>query len=66
MFSSPNVVQNRNEHNLLDDFKDEYEMYINNENILNIIENNLDNKTDIITIIKTNKHIYIYIHYDIL
>jgi hypothetical protein len=52
MFSSPNVVQNRNEHNLLDDFKDEYEMYINNENILNIIENNLDNKTDIITIIK--------------
>lgn len=52
MFTSPNVVQKRNEHNLLDDFKDEYEMYVNNENILNIIEKNLDNITDIKTIIK--------------
>ena len=52
MFSYPNVVQNRNEHNLLQDFKDEYEMYVNNENILNIIEKNLDNITDIKTIIK--------------
>ena len=52
MFSYPNVVQNRNEHNLLQDFKDEYEMYVNNENILNIIEKDLDNITDIKTIIK--------------
>ena len=40
MYSSPNVIQNRNEHNLMDDFKSEYEMYIHNENILNYIENN--------------------------
>ena len=39
MYSSPNVIQNRNEHNLISDFKSEYEMYIHNENILNFIEN---------------------------
>ena len=38
MYSSPNVVQNRNEHNLISDFKSEYEMYIHNETILNFIE----------------------------
>jgi hypothetical protein len=38
MYSSPNVIQNRNEHNLISDFKSEYEMYIHNENILNFIE----------------------------
>ena len=42
MYSSPNVVQNRNEHNLISDFKSEYEMYIHNETILNYIENNID------------------------
>jgi hypothetical protein len=41
MYSSPNVVQNRNEHNLISDFKSEYEMYIHNENILEYIENNI-------------------------
>ena len=40
MYSSPNVIQNRNEHDLISDFKSEYEMYINNENILEYIENN--------------------------
>ena len=39
MYSSPNVIQNRNEHNLIEDFKSEYQMYIHNENILNFIEN---------------------------
>ena len=39
MYSSPNVIQNRNEHDLISDFKSEYEMYIHNENILNFIEN---------------------------
>ena len=39
MYSSPNVIQNRNEHNLISDFKSEYEMYIHNETILNFIEN---------------------------
>jgi hypothetical protein len=38
MYSSPNVIQNRNEHNLISDFKSEYEMYIHNETILNFIE----------------------------
>lgn len=52
MFSSFNVIQNRNYHDLLEDFKDEYEMYINNENILNIIEEDLDNTNDIIKIMK--------------
>jgi hypothetical protein len=42
MYSSPNVIQNRNEHNLISDFKSEYEMYIHNENILDYIENNID------------------------
>lgn len=43
MYSSPNVIQNRNEHNLISDFKSEYEMYINNENILDYIENDITN-----------------------
>lgn len=43
MYSSPNVVQNRNEHNLISDFKSEYEMYIHNENILKFIENDTEN-----------------------
>ena len=43
MYSSPNVVQNRNEHNLISDFKSEYEMYIHNEHILNFIENDIIN-----------------------
>jgi hypothetical protein len=42
MYSSPNVVQNRNEHNLINDFKSEYEMYIHNEKILDYIENDLE------------------------
>ena len=47
MYSSPNVVQNRNEHDLINDFKSEYEMYIHNENILNFIENNIENITSV-------------------
>jgi hypothetical protein len=47
MYSSPNVLQNRNEHNLISDFKSEYEMYIHNENILNFIENNIVDTTSI-------------------
>ena len=47
MYSSPNVIQNRNEHNLISDFKSEYEMYINNENILDYIENNIENNINI-------------------
>ena len=47
MYSSPNVIQNRNEHNLISDFKSEYEMYIHNENILNFIENDIGNTTSV-------------------
>jgi hypothetical protein len=46
-YTSPNVIQNRNEHNLISDFKSEYSMYINNENILDFIENNIENITNI-------------------
>lgn len=42
MYTSPNVIQNRNEHNLLEDFKSEFEMYIHNEKILDYIEDNTD------------------------
>ena len=52
MYSSPNVVQNRNEHNLISDFKSEYEMYIHNETILNFIENNIENNIENDTSIK--------------
>lgn len=47
MYSSPNVIQNRNEHNLMSDFKSEYEMYIHNEKILNFIENDIGNITSV-------------------
>jgi membrane-bound lytic murein transglycosylase D len=47
MYSSPNVIQNRNEHNLISDFKSEYDMYIHNENILNFIENDIGNTTSV-------------------
>jgi len=47
MYSSPNVIQNRNEHNLISDFKSEYEMYIHNETILNFIENDIGNITSV-------------------
>ena len=44
MYSSPNVVQNRNEHDLIQDFKSEYEMYIHNESILEFIDQNIIDK----------------------
>ena len=47
MYTSPNVVQKRNEHNLINDFKSEYEMYIHNETILNYIENGTEGITDV-------------------
>jgi hypothetical protein len=45
MYSSPNVVQYRNEHDIISDFKSEYEMYIHNEKILDFIENGIENVT---------------------
>ena len=47
MYTSPNVVQHRNEHNLISDFKSEYEMYIHNETILNYIQQNTDGITSV-------------------
>lgn len=40
LFMSPNVVQIRNSHNLIEDFKSEYEMYITNEKILDYLNIN--------------------------
>jgi hypothetical protein len=46
MYTSPNVVQIRNEHNLIKDLESEQPMYISNENILDFIENDItDNDT---------------------
>lgn len=45
MYSSPNVIQNRNQHNLISDFRSEYKMYIRNEKILKYIEKNTINTT---------------------
>ena len=59
MYTSPNVVQNRNEHNLIEDLKSEFEMYVHNENILDYIENNTNDVTDIkqlLNIIYQNLH----------
>ena len=42
MYTSPNVIQNRNEHNLMSDFKSEIEMYLHNETILEFIEKNTE------------------------
>lgn len=52
LFSSPNVYQKRNEHNLLNDFKSEYEMYIHNEKILDFIEKDLPNTTCVKTLLQ--------------
>ena len=56
-YSSPNVKQIRNEHNLINDFKSEYEMYITNENILDYISNGVNecsNNKELITKIYNN------------
>ena len=37
MFTSPNVRQERNEHNLISDFKSEVDMFLHNETILDIL-----------------------------
>lgn len=51
-YFSPNVIQYRNEHNLISDLKSELEMYIHNENILNIIKEDLKDKETPIDILK--------------
>ena len=53
LYTSPNVIQNRNEHNLIQDFKSEYEMYINNEKILNFIEKDIEPKLKYLYLIQT-------------
>lgn len=49
-YTSPNVIQLRNEHDLMSDFKSEYSMYIANEKIIPIIQNGVEN-------LKNNKEI---------
>ena len=53
LYTSPNVIQNRNEHNLIEDFKSEYEMYINNEKILDFIENKIEPQLKYLYLIQT-------------
>jgi hypothetical protein len=55
MYASPNVRQNRNEHNLMSDFASEYEMYMHNETILKYIENDI---ADITSVKKLMPQIY--------
>ena len=43
MYISPNVIQKRNEHDLIEDLKSEFEMYEHNEKILDYIEKDLEN-----------------------
>lgn len=45
MYASPNVIQYRNQHDLMSDFKSEYEMYVHNENILKFIAYKVENAT---------------------
>lgn len=47
MYTSPNVIQKRNEHDLISDFKSEYEMYIHNERILEYIDKDTLGITDV-------------------
>jgi len=49
-YTSPNVIQIRNEHDLISDLKSEFSMYISNENIIPIIQNGVQN-------IRNNKEI---------
>lgn len=52
MYCSPNVIQKRNDHNLITDFKSEYEMFINNEIIGDLICNNIEPKLKFIYLIQ--------------
>jgi hypothetical protein len=52
MFVSPNVVQNRNEHDTFKDLESEVEMYKHNEYIADLIENNTSNLVNINDIVK--------------
>ena len=47
MYTSPTVRQDRNEHNLMSDFKSEVEMYLHNETILGTIEKGTETATNI-------------------
>ena len=49
-YTSPNVTQLRNEHDLMSDFESEYSMYIANEKIIPIIQDGVEN-------MKNNKEI---------
>ena len=45
MYTSPTVTQLRNEHDLMCDFKSEIEMYVHNENIIEILKDIKGNNT---------------------
>jgi hypothetical protein len=52
-FIEPFVFQERNEHNLLNDFKDEFEMHINIEKLISLLESfSVNSHNDIIKFYK--------------
>lgn len=51
-YTSPNCIQYRNYHNILNDFIDEYDMFINSNNITENIELGCDYKMDTLDLLK--------------
>ena len=57
LYATPNVIQKRNEHDLVEDLKSELSMYKHNENILSIINkgvHNTDSVKDMLSKIYNN------------
>jgi hypothetical protein len=52
-YISKNVVQNRNKHNLMQDFISEIPMFIGNENILDFIQDSCDNGMNVKDLLRT-------------
>jgi hypothetical protein len=60
MYTSPNVVQIRNDHNLINDLTLEMEMYIHNENILNYLHMTDEQKTTKELLLTIYEQLYVH------
>ena len=59
LYTSPNVIQKRNKHDLVEDLKSELPMYKHNENILNVISKDISKSDSIkISLGKIYKNLY--------
>jgi hypothetical protein len=59
LYISSNVIQKRNEHDLVEDLKSELLMYKHNENILNVISKDISKSESIkISLGKIYKNLY--------